>query len=177
MQEGQHALSFFRFAIHILLQIVIGDALEHRFRTLRILPRQAEGHDATFLAARRDIENIAQIVHRFLARHVNHGEGGARLRFKLAHVDRPTALLQRLPHNAAEQGFAVMTQAVMLRIIDGQGQFLALHHRRHLHGRNTQYRRHFATQASDALAEQREIVRADAHRQAEVVDGFANYVT
>ena len=70
-----------------------------------------------------------------------------------------------------------MTQAVMLRIIDGQGQFLALHHRRHLHGRNTQYRRHFATQASDALAEQREIVRADAHRQAEVVDGFANYVT
>ena len=65
LQERQHTLRLFRFAIHVLLQIVVGDVLQHRLGILRIFARQRKGHDAAVLATRRHVQVFTQIVHRF----------------------------------------------------------------------------------------------------------------
>ncbi|MNE98422.1 hypothetical protein D3C80_1969290 [compost metagenome] len=69
-----------------------------------------------------------------------------------------------------------MAQAITLLIFCGQGQFLALHDRRHLHAGDVQQRRRFTAQAGNAFAKQREVIRADTHSQTKIVDSFANHV-
>ena len=111
-----------------------------------------------------------------LTRDFDHGKAGARRRVQHRDGHVPTALRHRLPDHAAEQLVAVMAQFVMLSVAHRQRQRFVQHVLRRRQRGNVQDRRLFAAQPGKAFAEHREIVRADAHRQAEGVHRFAQHV-